>query len=62
MQHDRPLGQQPRQRHAVGGEHGSARGERRGIHASLEVDLLDGIQPTDADSILPTEIIWRDSA
>lgn len=30
--------------------------------ASVVLDLLDGVQPTHADSILPTEIIWRDSA
>ncbi len=30
--------------------------------ASVVLDLLDGVQPSNADSILPTEIVWRDSA
>jgi DNA-binding LacI/PurR family transcriptional regulator len=30
--------------------------------ATVVLDLIDGILPTDADSILPTEIVWRDSA
>ena len=30
--------------------------------ASVVLDLLDGVQPNMADSILPTEIVWRDSA
>ena len=30
--------------------------------ASVVLDLIAGIQPTEADSILPTEIVWRDSA
>lgn len=30
--------------------------------ASIVLDLLDGVQPSTAGTMLPTEIVWRDSA